>query len=297
MADPNSCKCNRWMVSLAKTFELDQFDNLYRRGVQCISEEEYSRIPQLRHREDALACLIGKLLLRHAAKKFTGCEWKDIKFEKTEKGKPYLASPAGTTFGLNITHQGDYVAFASSCSSKVGVDFMRLDTERNNQTADEYINSMASQASPEELRMMRSQPTEAMKMTVFYRYWCLKEAYLKATGEGILQDLSRVDFRVNPSDRYKHGCFVTSTYVNLDGEKQDGWIFEETFADLKHSAAVCKERKLPRTCIFKKDEDAKIFFSRVTLENLLEGAEIINSMQNNAEEAIEGFRQKPKRAF
>lgn len=38
-------------------------------------------------------------------------------------------------------------------------------------TADEYINSMAKSASPDELRMMRGQPTEAMKMTMFYRYW------------------------------------------------------------------------------------------------------------------------------
>lgn len=62
---------------------------------------------------------------------------------------------------------------------KVGVDCMRLDKERNNKTADEYINSMARSASSEELLMMRSQPTEAMKMAYFYRYWCLKEAILK----------------------------------------------------------------------------------------------------------------------
>ena len=95
---------------------------------------------------------------------------------------------------------------------------MRLDKERNNKSADEYINSMAKSASPEELRQMRGQPTEAMKMTMFYRYWvivkntqeflqCLKEAILKATGEGILPDLSIIDFRVNRDDKYKPGTF------------------------------------------------------------------------------------------
>ena len=47
---------------------------------------------------------------------------------------------------------------------------MRLDICRNNKTADEYINSMAKSASAEELRQMRGQATEAMKMTMFYRY-------------------------------------------------------------------------------------------------------------------------------
>ena len=64
---------------------------------------------------------------------------------------------------------------------------------------------MAKSASPEELRMMRSQPTEAMKMTMFYRYWCLKEAILKATGVGIMKDLNSLDFRVNMQDRYRPG--------------------------------------------------------------------------------------------
>ncbi|VDP38212.1 unnamed protein product [Heligmosomoides polygyrus] len=193
---------------------------------------------------------------------FTGTPWAEIEFGRTEKGKPYLVNPPGTKFGLNITHQGDFVGFASSCTSKVGVDIMRLDKERTipavdilflywphlwnaisgaGKTADEYINSMAKSASPDELRMMRGQPTEAMKMTMFYRYWCLKEAILKATGDGILDDLSRINFQVNMNDRYRPGCFVTSTTVLVDGELQSQWTFEETFVDANHAAAVCKE--------------------------------------------------------
>uniref|UniRef100_A0A1I7U7H2 L-aminoadipate-semialdehyde dehydrogenase-phosphopantetheinyl transferase n=1 Tax=Caenorhabditis tropicalis TaxID=1561998 RepID=A0A1I7U7H2_9PELO len=226
-----------------------------------------------------------------------GEQWKLIKFERTERGKPFLAIPADTKFGLNVSHQGDYVAFASSCSSKVGVDVMRLDTERNHKTADEYINSMAKSASPEELRMMRSQPTEAMKMTMFYRYWCLKEAILKATGVGIVADLNSLDFRVNLQDRYRPGAFVTTTTVLEDGRLQDQWIFEETFVDGKHSAAVCKEKKFPRECVFRQDPEAKIFFSKITFDALLENAEIVNPMPNDAVDVFEDFMKKPRKTF
>ncbi|KAF1745755.1 hypothetical protein GCK72_022202 [Caenorhabditis remanei] len=297
MADGPNCKCNRWVISLQAAFERDDFEKLFRKGVQSITEEEFKRIPEFRHREDALACLFGKLLLRHSAQKFSGEPWKNIKFERTERGKPYLATPADTKFGLNISHQGDYVAFASSCTPNVGVDVMRLDTERNNKTADEYINSMAKSASPEELRMMRSQPTEAMKMTMFYRYWCLKEAILKATGVGIMKDLNSLDFRVNMQDRYRPGAFVTSTTVLEDGRLQDQWIFEETFVDGKHSAAVCKDKKLPRECVFRQDPEAKIFFSKVTFDALLENAEVINPMTNDAVDIFEDFMKKPRKTF
>ncbi|CCD62716.1 L-aminoadipate-semialdehyde dehydrogenase-phosphopantetheinyl transferase [Caenorhabditis elegans] len=297
MGEHKNCKCNRWVISLQAAFDRDDFEKLFRKAVQSITEEEFQRIPEFRHREDALACLFGRLLLRHSAQKFSGEPWNTIRFERTERGKPFLAVPADTTFGLNVSHQGDYVAFASSCSSKVGVDVMRLDNERNNKTADEYINSMAKSASPEELRMMRSQPTEAMKMTMFYRYWCLKEAILKATGVGIMKDLNSLDFRVNLQDRYRPGAFVTSTTVLEDGRLQDQWIFEETFVDAKHSAAVCKEKKLPRECVFRQDPEAKIFFSKITFESLLENAEITNPMPNNAADIFEEFMAKPKKTF
>ncbi|RCN31429.1 4'-phosphopantetheinyl transferase family protein [Ancylostoma caninum] len=153
---------------------------------------------------------------------------------------------------------------------------MRLDKERAGKTADEYINSMAKSASPDELRMMRGQPTEAMKMTMFYRYWCLKEAILKATGDGILDDLSRINFQVNMSDRYRPGCFVTSTTVLLDGKLQDQWIFEETFADGNHAAAVCKE---------------------ISFESLLEHAVVLNPLPNDGLDAYEEFIKKPRKTF
>ncbi|CAI2355568.1 unnamed protein product [Caenorhabditis sp. 36 PRJEB53466] len=297
MAEHSQCKCNRWVISLQASFERDDFQKLFRKAVQCISEEEFQKIPEMRHREDALLSLFSRLLYRYAAQKFTGEPWKNIKFERTEKGKPYLVSPADTKFGLNTSHQGDYVAFASSCSSHVGVDIMRLDTQRNNKTADEYINSMAKSASPEELRMMRSQPTEAMKMTMFYRYWCLKEAILKATGVGITNTLNSLDFRVNLQDRYRPGSFVTSTTVLEDGKLLDQWVFEETFVDGKHSAAVCKEKKLPRECVFRQDPEAKIFFSKITFDSLLEHAEIINVLPNDAADVFKEFMEKPRKLF
>uniref|UniRef100_A0AC34RIV7 L-aminoadipate-semialdehyde dehydrogenase-phosphopantetheinyl transferase n=1 Tax=Panagrolaimus sp. JU765 TaxID=591449 RepID=A0AC34RIV7_9BILA len=293
----SKCKCNRFAFSLQKAFEDDHIESFYRKAIQCVTQEDYDKIVAFRYKDDSLACLAGRLFLRQMTKRLTGAAWHEIEFARTEKGKPYLVKPEGTTFGMNVSHQGDYTVFASSCSEKVGVDVMRLDICRNNKSADEYINSMAKSASAEELRQMRGQPTEAMKMTIFYRFWCLKEAVLKATGEGIVNDLSRYDFRIDPSERYKPGCFLTSTTVLADGKLQSQWIFEESFVDNTHSIAVCREKKLPKTCMFCQDLEAKLFFSKVGFDFLLDGATVLNPIPNDAAEEFENFQKKLRKTF
>ncbi len=61
------CYCQRLVVSLKQTFESDRLESQYRRAIQTLNADEYERIPKFRFRDDALACLIGRLLLRQAA--------------------------------------------------------------------------------------------------------------------------------------------------------------------------------------------------------------------------------------
>uniref|UniRef100_A0A915A4J4 L-aminoadipate-semialdehyde dehydrogenase-phosphopantetheinyl transferase n=1 Tax=Parascaris univalens TaxID=6257 RepID=A0A915A4J4_PARUN len=297
MNNGTECKCHRLAVSLSKTLENDHIEAQFRKAILSITTEEYEKVARFRYKDDALASLLGRLFLRQATRRLAGVDWSEIEFGRTEKGKPFLAKPPGITFGINVSHQGDYVAFASSCTDKIGVDCMRLDKDRNNKSADEYINSMAKSASVEELRMMRSQATEQMKMTYFYRYWCLKEAVLKATGEGLLSDLRRLDFRVDPSERYRPRCFITSTTVSLDGKPQNQWIFEETFIDDRHAAAVCREKKMPKTCSFYADSERRIFFGTVDMDFLIEGATVLNPMLSDGAEEWRSFNSKPRKNF
>uniref|UniRef100_A0AC34F0S1 L-aminoadipate-semialdehyde dehydrogenase-phosphopantetheinyl transferase n=1 Tax=Panagrolaimus sp. ES5 TaxID=591445 RepID=A0AC34F0S1_9BILA len=291
------CKCNRFAFSLQKAFEDEHLEAYFRKAIQCVNQEDYDKIMAFRYKDDSLACLAGRLFLRQISKRFTDANWHEIEFARTEKGKPYLVKPEGHSFGLNVSHQGDYTVFASSCSEKVGVDVMRLDINRNNKSADEYINSMARSASAEELKQMRGQATEAMKMTMFYRYWCLKEAVLKATGEGIVNDLSRYDFRIDPSDRFKPGCFLTSTTVLADGKLQNQWTFEESFVDSTHAIAVCREKKLPKSCMFAQDPESKLFFSKVGFDFLLNSATVLNPLPNDAATEYENFQEKLRKTF
>uniref|UniRef100_A0A0N5A1S1 L-aminoadipate-semialdehyde dehydrogenase-phosphopantetheinyl transferase n=1 Tax=Parastrongyloides trichosuri TaxID=131310 RepID=A0A0N5A1S1_PARTI len=293
----NQCLCHRYAFSLSNAIASKDIEKNFKLGIQAITKEEYEKMLRFRHREDSLASLAGRLLLRQMAMKICNVRWDQIKFDRTERGKPYLSYPENTNFGMNISHQGDYVAFASSCAPNIGVDCMKLDISRNNKSADEYINSMSKSASKDEFRMMKTQPTDAMKMTVFYRIWCLKESILKATGQGIINDLSTIDFQLNPSERYRPGAFIKSSTVKIDGKKDNNWQFEESFIDPNHSVAVCYNSTLPSKCKFYKDEEAKMFFSKIDFSFLVQNVTTLNSLPDNGNSAYEEFMNKPKKTF
>ncbi|KAH7698869.1 Protein T04G9.4 [Aphelenchoides avenae] len=119
---------------------------------------------------------------------------------------------------------------------------------------------------------------------------------MKATGEGLLDDLSRYDFRIDDSERYKRGCFLTSTRVLLDGKPVRQWIFEESFVDDKHAVAVCREAELPKSCVFAQNAEPKMFFTQKTFDFLLEGATLLNPLHDAAEHYA-NFMAKPKNTF
>ncbi|KAL3092374.1 hypothetical protein niasHS_007583 [Heterodera schachtii] len=291
------CFCKRWAFSLKKSMESENFERHFRLAIQSVTAEDYEKMRQYRHREDSLATLAGRLFLRKAVQCLCGVRWADIEISRTERGKPFIVRPENISIGLNVSHQGDYTVFASSCTNQVGVDVMRLDMCRGNKTADEYINSMAKSASARELRTMRGQPTEQMKMTVFYRYWCLKEAIMKATGHGLVNDLSRFDFIIDPNERYKQGSFITSTTFTEDAIPQPQWVFEESFVDANHVAAVCREKALPAVCTFRKEQCAKIFFSKIDFEFLLDDASILNPLADGGASEYNNFMLKPRKKF
>ncbi|VDN00744.1 unnamed protein product [Thelazia callipaeda] len=296
------CKCHRLAISLNQTLNGSHFEAKFRKAIQALTVEECAKAMRFHYKDDTLASILGRLLLRQITRRLSNVDWNKIEFGRTQKGKPYLISPSNTEYGLNVSHQGDYVAFASSCSSRVGVDCMRIDKQRSNRTADEYITSMAKSASPEELRTMRAQATEQMKMIYFYRYWCLKEAVLKArndnaTGEGLLSDLSRLNFHVNQDERYRPRCFITSTTVSLDGKLQDEWILEETFIDEMHNAAVCREKHLPKQCSYSTNAETRIYFGFVDIDFLLDGATVLNPLPADGSAEWANFDAKPRKLF
>ena len=117
-----------------------------------------------------------------------------LQFEYGPNGKPTLAAPfaeSGVTF--NLAHSEDLALIAVTRLGPIGVDVEQI---RPVSDVDELV---ARFFSPRETALFQTLPT-SQKNAAFFNLWTRKEAWLKATGEGIAHSLNRVEVTFLPGE-------------------------------------------------------------------------------------------------
>lgn len=209
-------------------------------GISCVQSEEKERIMKFVFKKDAKSALIGRLLMRKVISEHLNIPYNDVILKRTEKGKPYLANdpikPSLRNFNFNISHQGDFTVLAAEPLSLVGVDVMKT-AYPSSSTVPGFFHTMRKQFTAHEWQTIKSQESEWKQLEMFYRHWCLKESYVKATGIGIGHDLQAVEFNINTNELSPQ-TVTCDTQFFLDEVEMDGWRFEEAKLDNLHHVAV-----------------------------------------------------------
>mgnify|MGYP001824601938 FL=1 len=112
-----------------------------------------------------------------------------IEFVKTENGRPWLADQPGLWFSFSSCRFGFVGAW--SANHDLGVDIE--DVTRN----PGYIDLAKQYFSPSEAKMVEKANAREGKLR-FFRFWCLKEAALKCTGQGLPFGLDAFQFGLSP---------------------------------------------------------------------------------------------------
>ncbi|CDO74018.1 hypothetical protein BN946_scf185043.g67 [Trametes cinnabarina] len=150
----------------------------------------------------------------------------DMRFFKTQAGKPYICTKLSSPIGYNITHDNGVVAMAYSTGAdlypdppayRVGVDVMLLQLPKRD-TFSGFVNVFSDQLTELERNILlppASEPplSQREQLRRFFLIWTLKEAYTKALGLGLGFDFGRIEYDV-PND-----------VVRIDGEAPRGWEF------------------------------------------------------------------------
>lgn len=182
-SDPHTVRV-RWLV-----VEAEDTPHLSRwRGM--LDPEELVRADSYHFAADRNIYTAAHALLRSMLSEATGISTRLWCFVTGEFGKPALAAHfRECNLHFNISHTRGLVACAIA-RHEVGVDVERSDRTIDLDIARHYF-------APEEVHLLRSFPP-GQQDRVFFRFWSLKEAFIKATGEGLSRPLDSFAFAFEP---------------------------------------------------------------------------------------------------
>jgi len=186
-----------------------------------------------------LEYLVSRALLRTTLSHYLPGSPEDWTFRRNHYGKPELESDlAGAgplRFNLSQTRGLTLCAVTSGHDIGVDVEF-RADSQGMAGVADHYF-------SERELADLRQLP-EAEQEQAFFHYWTLKEAYIKARGEGLSIPLDSFSFLLG------EGGSLPGFLPPPGDEAENQWDFRLYQPGADYTAAVALQAPIQRIRLF-----------------------------------------------
>lgn len=162
------------------------------RWTTILDEEERARAARFVHERDRHQFIAAHALLRVLLQHVDGRPAGTWRFTAGSHGKPALhPDHCLGRLSFNISHTVGAVTCAMTLDHAIGVDIE--DAQRPGRVieiADAYF-------APDELIILRG-AAPAEQRAVFFRLWTLKEAYIKAHGDGLSLPLDQFAFSLSP---------------------------------------------------------------------------------------------------
>ena len=142
----------------------------------------------------------------------------EVRIDFHEKGKPFF--PDFPDFNFSITHGGNIIAVAFCEHHEIGIDVEANDRQANLMIAERYF-------TPTEAKLLQKTPSQ-QRLHAFLRFWTIKEAYLKMTGNGLSKSLNSFEIQ----------CHGNKIKIYENEKLQNCTIFQDE-TDRKHIITVC----------------------------------------------------------
>jgi 4'-phosphopantetheinyl transferase len=154
---------------------------------QVLSAEEIARAERFRLPKLRDHFITARGVLRTLLASYLHVEPASVAFCYQPQGKPAIdAKVHPQSIQFNLSHSGDWVLYAVTLQRAVGID---IESHRLTRDLNGIVNRFFS---PGERAAMAALPDE-QRPTAFFRYWTVKEAYLKACGTGLASPLDQFE--------------------------------------------------------------------------------------------------------
>ncbi len=155
---------------------------------QALSEGEKQQADRFFHNRDRARWTVSRARTRQLLGEVMGVEPASIAFGLAARGRPFVVGKGSAVPDFNVSHSENVGVLAVSYDAQVGVD-----VEAIRPIGDDEI---AWALSPDERdQLERADPAE--RLETFFRFWTLKEAFMKGTGLGASLPLHDFDIRLD----------------------------------------------------------------------------------------------------
>ncbi len=156
-----------------------------------LSADERERARRFRFERDRQRFVAARGLLRRLVGRYLDQEPARVRFGYGPRGKPFVDAAGGLRF--NVSHSAGLALVAFAWGREVGVDVERL---RPVPEAEDIARQYFSRWEESELRRL----PEGERAAAFFRCWTRKEAFVKATGDGLSRPLDAFDVTLAPGE-------------------------------------------------------------------------------------------------
>lgn len=177
-----------WCASLDQAFaNLARFSS-------TLCPTEHERAERFRFDQHRQRFIARRGLLRILLGRYLDVEPSQLAFDYSPRGKPSVSEiRGGKALHFNVSDSSGLALYAVTWRAPVGVDVERIKPFRDK-------DDIAARFFSGREKTVIGGLSEPQKSEAFFNCWSRKEAYLKATGEGISESLARVEVTVMPGE-------------------------------------------------------------------------------------------------
>ncbi|MCP3931880.1 MAG: 4'-phosphopantetheinyl transferase superfamily protein [Bacteroidetes bacterium] len=199
-----------WKIESGESALLEQCQSI-------LSKEELEKTDFFKFKEARIQYIISQGVLRILLANYLKITPQKVNIGRKPKGKPYSLDDKSLFF--NMSNSEGLCVFAFSRESEVGID-----VEKKRKLADlqDMINRNFTAS---EIQFIKRNPEEELER--FFRFWTIKEAYLKAIGEGMRLTPDKLEFTIDRNTvklLSREGIFEFEDWVIKEFKSGDDFV-------------------------------------------------------------------------
>ncbi len=210
-----------WLVDLSD-------ETLVNQCVKLLSEDEKERANKFHFDKDRSHFIIARGVLRQVLSLYLSKKSTDIQFEYGKNGKPFLPK---NPLQFNLSHAGEIALIGLTKKNIIGIDVEVINPKVEVERVAKHFFAKG------EIEELMSLP-QAQRHEAFFNCWTRKEAFIKATGDGLSFPLDQFEVTLKPDEKAE----LLATHFNEN--ERDKWLLFDLKMKEGYKAALAVKGKI-----------------------------------------------------